>query len=162
MSSVKSIDIVLENCEVYTFPKEDIGYIELSDIREEIIRCACNSINKYKTIHCVNMELFDTHRRQEYCFDSNVVADVFERIAEGNDITQIHVKYEDDTEECYLVDYNELNEALGAPNKYQQSYISDLGNLYIVINEKEQIEDVFSKEEINDKEVLEYHREMIS
>ena len=47
MNNVKSIDIVLENCEVYTFHREDIGDFEISDIREEIFRCACNAINKY-------------------------------------------------------------------------------------------------------------------
>lgn len=162
MNNVKSIDIVFENCEVYTFPKEDIGYFEISDIREKISRCACNAIDKYKTTYCVNIEIFDTNRLQEDCIDSNVVADVFARIVNHNDITQIHIHYEDDTEEQYLVDYNELNEALGAPNKNQKSYISDLGNLYIVISEKEKLEDVFNKEEINDKDVVDFHREMIS
>ena len=162
MNNVKSIDIVLENCEVYTFPKEDIGYFEISDIREKIFRCACNAISKYKTAYCVNIEIFDTNRLQEDCIDSNVVADVFARIANHNDITQIHIHYEDDTEEQYLVDYNELNEALGAPNKNQKSYISDLGNLYLVISEKEKLEDVFNKEAINDKDVVNFHREMIS
>lgn len=162
MNNVKSIDIVLENCEVYTFPKEDIGYFEISDIREEIFRCACNAINKYKTAYCVNIEIFDTHRFQTITFDENNKTDTFERILEGNDITQIHIHYENDTEEQYLVDYNELNEALGAPNKNQKSYISDLGNLYVVISEKEKLEDVFNKEEINNKDVVNFHREMIS
>jgi len=162
MNSVKSIDIILENCEVYTFPKEDIGYFELSDIREEIFRCAINVINKYKTAHCVNIELFNTNRFQTNIFDEDDKTDTFKRIFEGNDITQVHVKYEDNTEEQFLVDYDELNEALGAPNKNQKSYISDLENLYIVISAKEQLEDVFNKEEINDKEVVDYHREMFS
>lgn len=162
MIDVKSIDIVLENCEVYTFLKEDIGYFELSDIREEIFRCASNAISKHKTAHCVNIELFNNHRLQPITFNENEKTDVFKRIFEGNDITQIHIRYEDKTKEFYLVDYNELNEALGAPNKNQKSYISDLGNLYIVISAKEQLEDVFNKEEINDKEVVEYHKEMIS
>ena len=55
-----------------------------------------------------------------------------------------------------------MNEALGAPNKNQKSYISDLGNLYVVISEKEQFEDVFNKEKINDKDVVNFHKEMIS
>ena len=162
MNNVKSIDIVFENCEEYTFPKEDIGYFEISDIREKIFRCACNAISKYKTAYCVNIELFDTNRFQEDCIDRNVVADVFARIANHNDITQIHIHYKDGTEEQYLVDYNELNVALDAPNKNQKSYISDLGNLYVVISEKEKLEDVFNKEEINDKDVVDFHREMIS
>lgn len=161
MSTVKSIDIVLENCESYTFPKEDIGYFELSDIKEEISRCACNAICKNKIAYCVSIELFDTNRMQQHSFKTEEEqTDVFKRILEGNDITQIYIRYEDDTEECYLVDYNELNEALGAPNEYQKSYISELGNLYVVISEKEQ--DVFSKEEINDEDVVSFHREMIS
>lgn len=162
MSTVKLIYIVLENCEVYTFNKEDIGYFEISDIREEIFRCATNTIKKYKTAHCVNIELFDNHRFQTTVFGKNDKTDTFKRIFEGNDITQIHIKYEDNTEDHYLVDYNELNEALGAPNKNQKSYISDLGNLYLVISESEQLEDVFNKEEINDIDVVNFHKEMIS
>lgn len=162
MNNVKSIDIVLENCEVYTFHREDIGDFEISDIREKIFRCACNAINKYKTAYFVNIELFDTSRFQTTTFDENNKTDTFKRILEGNDITQIHIHYEDDTEEQYLVDYNDLNEALGAPNKNQKSYISDLGNLYVVISEKEQFEDVFNKEKINDKDVVNFHKEMIS
>lgn len=162
MNNVKSIDIVLENCEVYTFPKEDIGYFEISDIREKIFRCACNAVSKYKTAYCVDIELFDTNRFQTTTFDENNKTDTFKRILEGNDITQIHISYEDDTEEQYLVDYIDLSEALGAPNENQKSYISELGNLYVVISEKEQFEDVFNKEEINDKEVVDFHREMIS
>lgn len=162
MNSVKSIDIVLENCEVYTFPTEDIGYFEMSDIREEICRLACNSIEKDKTVHCLKMEIFDTHRLQEDYFDINVVADVFKRIAEHNDITQIYINYEDGTEEQYLVEYNELTEALGAPNKNQKSYISELGNLYVVIDKDITIEDVFNMKEINNEEAVKFDREMVS
>ena len=50
MSTVKLIYIVLENCEVYTFNKEDIGYFEISDIREEIFRCATNTIKNIKQL----------------------------------------------------------------------------------------------------------------
>ena len=57
MNNVKSIDIVLENCETYTFPKEDIGYFELSDIREkQNIETLTGALDKVNNIRGVRFE----------------------------------------------------------------------------------------------------------
>lgn len=79
-----------------------------------------------------------------------------------NDITHIDICLEDNVGEdsatsqtySYAIDWDDGNDG---ENKNQESYISDLGNLYIYINSKKSannkgIFDFFDKEAINDKD----------
>ena len=54
------------------------------------------------------------------------------------------------------MDYQEENGFLGANNLNQHTYISNLGNLYLVISEKNTIEDYWDICEINDEKFMRF------
>ena len=86
----------------------------------------------------------------------------FDRIVAWDDITQIIVHYEDNQEEVYYVDYDDDgNDGLGAPNKNQKSFISALGNLYLVIEKDKNISDYFDEEAIDNEEEVDIMKSMI-
>lgn len=146
MIEVTSIEIVLENCECYEFPATDLGYFVLSDITTSISRCGMNMVSKDQYVGNVVMEIFDNHRIQKDDFDANKDIDVFKRIDDDPDITQICLHYIDGTQETLFVDWGMEKYS----NSNQTSYINDLGWLYVVVSSKRHVNEVFPLEDYND------------
>ena len=164
MRDIKSIELVFENCESVTFERNVIGTVNIEDIKRVFRRIACNSISSYTTAETVAIEIFADGNAEYDPFKVDDKERVFDRIARWIDITYIVIGYENgDAEELY-VDYDsgEKDDMLGAPNVNQKTYLSDLGNLYIIISAKDvNFEDQFgSKEELNDSERNEFIKEM--
>ena len=159
MLELTSIEIVLENCECYEFPATDLGSFALNDITTSIGRCAMNMVSKDQCVGNVVMEIFDNHRIQKDDFDANKDIDVFKRIDDDPDITQICLHYIDGTQETLFVDWGNDEEY---KNSNQTSYINDLGSLYVVISSKTSVREVFPMEDYNDDlERLKIHRLLI-
>lgn len=133
---VHRISIVFENCEsIDNIKIDDIDsfYIKYDDI---VQKWAVDCIEKYPITKDVYITLSKSADREYYAFGDKEHFDkssVFERILSYNDITQIHITYEDDTEETYLVSYDEPYDCLGAPNLNQSVKLDDEGNLNIII-----------------------------
>lgn len=160
MIEVTSIEIVLENCECYEFPATDLGYFAFNDITTSIGRCAMNMVSKDQYVGNVVMEIFDNHRIQKDSFDTNKDRDIFKRINDDPDITQICLHYIDGTEETLFVDWDDEDDAYH--NSNQTSYINKCGWLYLVISKELTAADVFPSAEYNDDiESLELRRELI-
>ena len=159
---VKKITFGLENCERIEIDKNVIGELIIDDIRQCIHRTACNAIEKYWTAHYVAVEIFGEGDVPYNPFDlSESCETVFHRLCEFNDIAYIEVEYESGRKENYYVNYDsdKLND-IGEENKNQKHYISDLGNLYIVISDAHEIKDVFNLDEINDKQYIDGLKEL--
>lgn len=146
MLELDSIEIVLENCECYEFPATDLGYFVLSEITTSIGRCGMNVVSKDQYVGNVVMEIFDNHRIQKDDFDANKDIDVFKRIHDDPDITQLCLHYIDGTQETLFVEWRleKYN------NSNQTSYINDLGWLYLVISSKKDVYEEFPMEDYND------------
>lgn len=158
MLELDRIEIVLENCECYEFPATDLGYFTLSDITTCIGRCAMNMVAKDLYVGTVIMEIFNNHRIQKYDFDANQNIDVFKRINDDKDITQICLHYIDGTEETLFVDWGSAEYT----NPNQSSYINTCGWLYLVISKELIVNDVFPSAEYNDDvESLKLRRKLI-
>ena len=124
---VKSIELVFENCEGLEIPKNRLGTVLIDNIGTHIKRVACNYISKSTSADLVFLEIFNCKSKDK----------ALNRITQWNDITQIIMHYEDDSEETYFVDYVEPDgqeNTVGAPNINQTTIVSTLGNIYILIS----------------------------
>jgi hypothetical protein len=161
MKDIKSIEFIFENCECFTIDAKYFGVFEMSDIQTKIGRIAVNSIAKFTCANHVAMEIF-SEADDKYNFYNEEMASKLERIRKHSDITSICLTYDDETEEIYYVNYKDETEGeLGTPNVYQKTYLSKSGNLYLVISENNNIEDVFDMTELNDKTTMNLNKKMI-
>ena len=161
MIDLKNIEIIFENCETMTIPKNCIGEFHIGKIRTEINRIACNSIAKYQIADSFYIEIYNTCNIEykPFGFDENMKK--FDRLNAYNDITGIDVFYTDGTCDSFSVNYEEETpDMLGSPNIHQKTYMSELGHLYIVIEEGIGVKDVFDLEMINNKESVEFDMRM--
>ena len=159
MKEIKELGITFENCEHITIPRNVIGAITIDDIHEKVRRMASNSITHHKVVDTVVIEIFKEGNTTYEYFPMDDSCMIFDRITQYDDITWIEVVYQDNTVDEFCVKYEIEEEYLGAPNTRQKSKISELGNLYLVIDD-EPFEDWFSDDDINNKDRVEYDKDM--
>lgn len=163
MNRVKKVEFIFENCESFEIESKYFGGFQVSDITTSVFRIACNSISKMTTAHTIAFEIFSEGNDQYNPFGNSENTRKFDRIEAWRDITSIVLFYDDGTHESYYVDYDEEVEgALGAENLNQHTYLSALGNLYIVIAKGKDVFDFFDKEEIESEESINFSKTMIS
>lgn len=148
MSEVKvvSVSLVFENCESVSFKPVAIGQFEMDGFHKKIVRQAANAVSKCEFVDNVFLELY---------LNKGVLADLFNVSTisarlQCNDITQVHLIYEDGHEEVYFVDYKEgehASDVLGAPNLCQEVYLNG-DTAYICISEQHQIADYVDLDEL--------------
>lgn len=149
MKFIKGIELVLENCDTITIDSEYIGAIFLDDIKRDIWRCATNAIMDAETADHFAIEIFKEVGNYNSWLENEDMS-VFDRLTAWQDITSVIVNYNNDEQETFFVHYDDNNIFCGN-NKYQKSYISAVGNLYIVVSKSKNIEDYFEKEYIDDE-----------
>lgn len=159
MKDVKSIEFIFENCEHFSIDAKYFGALELTNFNTHIQRVASNAITKMSCVGTVAMEIFSEGDGKYSCFGDEDLTK-FERLKNWNDITALTVVYEDDSEETYYVNYEE-EYLLGSPNALQRSKTNKFGDLYIIISESKCFTDFFDDEEINNKEHMEFAKDMI-
>lgn len=162
---LKEITFVLENCDLITIDGKYIGNFIVEDIRTSIQRIACNSIEKMDVAHTLAIEIHKDADKTHYAFgiEDYYKESVFDRIISYDDITSIQFELVDEyTEESqeptvehydYFIDWVEGD---NQENDAQKSYVSKVGNLYIVIADGKNIEDFFDKEVIDDSEYMDF------
>jgi len=166
---LKTITFGLENCDYITIDGKYIGNFLVGDITTSIRRIACNAIGKMdvcnKFIIEIHKDANSPHRPFEQ-LDSK--ENVFDRLVKYNDITSISFDlintYYEENQSLTVEHYDYYVSWIGDSdenNESQKSYISDEGNLYIVISEKQKIEDFFDYDEINDTDIIDLHFDML-
>ena len=163
MENIKYITIEFENCECITFPITVFGECYLNNISTSIDRVAMNAICKSVFARTIALEIFFPEAENEYVarefFGEKYT--VLQRFTSYRDITHITLTYQDDSKETFAVDYeDEIKGQLGSDNKNQKNYVSECGNLYIVIDENKGFKDFFNINLINDKENIEFKKDM--
>lgn len=164
MKNVTKVRIEFENCEDVTIPIECFGDFYIGSIETRAYRIASNSICQYPIAHEVYFELFsEANTMSDYpenFWDTKY--NVLERIQVFDDITRLVLSFDDDSlDETYVVDYDDESPALGARNLNQKTYLSDLGNLYVVIQKGKDIKDYFTDFVINDEESIAFKKRII-
>lgn len=163
MENIKYITIDFENCECITFPITVFGECHLDNISTSIDRVAMNAICKSVFARTIALEIFFPEAENEYVerefFGEKYT--VLQRLTSYRDITHITLTYQDDSKETFAVDYeDEVKGQLGSDNKNQKNYVSECGNLYIVIDENKGFKDFFNIDLINNKENIEFKKDM--
>ena len=159
---LKSAILTLENCETIEIPRKFIGEFALSGVEKRIERLGCNYIGAYETAKFFMMEVFkgaDVPRRP---FGFGDEESTFDRLTKYADVTHVALEFDDGTRVSYAVDYDEgENEGvLGADNVNQKTYVSSLGNLYLLIGEGKALFDFFDRESIEDAEETGFRADM--
>lgn len=133
---LKNVEIVLENCEVITIPKEDFEYVSIQDIKESCyIHSAHFSVDKISdNIYMVIKESANILENYPSLTIEPQTQLPFERILTYADITQIHFNFEDESKSYAL--YVEWHEDDNHSNRNQKTEIID-GELVIVIKNEE-------------------------
>lgn len=159
---IKELTIAFENCESMTFNGNVIGEFEIRDIQTVIRRIASNSIDKYQIADTVFFELFAEGNTEYDPFGiEKERTTAFDRLQKYMDITSIEITYEDGTTDEIYVDYNTNGHCgLGADNVNQTVYLSRLGNIYVLISENKKIEYFVNLESIEDKETVDFRKDM--
>lgn len=147
MQEVKSITIVLENCEEIPISKEHIGSFHCKDITTAIARTSCNSISKEQYCEEFYLEIHKNADRHYSSFGTESDETVFKRLAYP-DITGINITYEDDTAEYCIMPWKD-GDSTGCNNEYQTSHVSKSGNMHICICRDKSIEDMVDFDSID-------------
>ena len=107
MKEVKSIEVILENCECIPFSAEQIGAFWCSDVTADIGRIACGSIAKQ--IRCKELFLhLRSHANEKYnAFGQQSNDTAFKRLLQHNDITSIGITYADGTHEIVFAPWTD-------------------------------------------------------
>jgi len=170
---LKSIEFILENCDSIVVDGKYIGYFDVSDIKSSISRIACNSIARMDVANTVVIETHNDANKKRHLFECDEFEEesTFDRLCAG-DVTRIMFDLIDefppvDSREQKIEHYDYYVDWVGcndddSENKAQTTYVSDLGNLYLVISKEKSVEDFFNKEEINDKDYVDFTFDMCS
>lgn len=152
---LNQITFHLENCDHITIDGKYIGDFLVDQIERTIRRTAYNSIDCVDTAKCFVIEIHKDADKPHYelgDFDSRT--SVFNRLIQWYDICQIDFDLTDGSDPrfanyehySYFLDWTGDD---GQINEAQSVYISDLGNIYIVVKANSTIDDYFIKEQIN-------------
>lgn len=142
MKEVKSVELILENCEVLKFLPDQIGVFCCNNITARVARVACNSISKLLVCEWMGIELYGTTNQKYDSFGQESEYRVFDRLMKFTDITAVEVTYEDDSSDYILVPWSDESEY---SNKYQTGFVSASGNLCILISKETFAENFFGE-----------------
>lgn len=176
-TEIKAIEFSFENCESFTIKKKYFGDFQIGGIVFDVSRHGSNTICKSWLAREIYMEIFqegnepytpfwglmedDSEEAEDNESEGNRVKCFFDRIEWYGDITDIDILYEDGHREFYYTDYDEEREGLfDSRNKNQKCMISELGNLYLVIEEGKEVTDIFDLEEINSQSEMDFKKDM--
>ena len=169
IQDVDRILIVFENTDVMILPIKFIGIFDCSNFDYVFFK---HNYNKdiTQTIKCshVFMEVYaEVDRYMEYA-EFNILSykrSIIDRLQCG-DITCIQYLTSDNTTSPeFYVDWVDAN-SIGVTNSLQTSYISDLGNLYILIDKSSNVVDYIKNtiglDNVNSYDMLETHKMVLS
>ena len=147
----ENISFIFENCEHITIDGKYIGQFLVDDINTRFQRASFNTVNR---VDIADTFVIEIHKSAniEYTplgadeFKSNT----FDRFEKYSDITSINFSVDGVCYEFFV----HWADGCDYSNDAQSVYISDCGNLYIVIHKEKSIDDFFDKDEINCKELM--------
>lgn len=165
---IKQISLLFENCEYADIPSSDINNIVIDGINRRIQRTAINAISDIALADNCYIELLPHAKNIRYGFNENCLnepgsPDLFQRIDIFRDITGIQLHYTDGSEETlYPVYEDEVEGALGSPNKNQKQYINPYGQMFILISKTKDFSDYIDPEDINDESYVRHAEQFYS
>ena len=128
MRELKSITLICENTEEYAVARKDIGAFSMEEIQTVIGRYAINSISEERVCDKFTAQI---SKDADY---SQIPGDPtwFKRVTSDNNITGVDVEWEDGERITYLL-----------PEDNHQSFVSEQGDLYLLIGDDRDIREEF-------------------
>lgn len=171
ITKLKNVTFVFENCDYITIDGKYIGDFLIDDINTSIKRITSNAIEKMDYANIIVIEIHKDANKERHQFNQTNIEYfkqmTFDRFI-GCDITSVEVVLEEDDVEDGQVSktekYNYYVNWTGESDNYNEShinYISEDGNLYVVIAEGKSVEDFFDLEEINDSDYMDFCFDMM-
>ncbi len=134
--NIKQLVIELENCETIYVSTNNVGTLELNDIKRGIFRYNSKYINNTYQSDELYIEILNptSFKVSSLMYSENEERpSCLERILQYPDITSITIIYDDDKEESISVLWDYEDEC---NNSYQKAQVSKEGNLHILISER--------------------------
>ncbi|KAF6630583.1 hypothetical protein H6F38_14235 [Paenibacillus sp. EKM208P] len=141
MKKLKEVTFGLENCEALSIKGEYIGNFGVENIKSSI-RKHYNNISHFNVCDTFSMAINRGANKGYYAFDTkdeHYKQNTFKRLTQG-DIVSVDIIYDDDTKDEFYVHWEGENDYL---NEAQKTYISELGDLFIVVSKDETVESEF-------------------
>lgn len=129
IKKIKSITLVLENCETVEIPTKALKFMSLENISESLWKINDNDIMKVKVVQELSIALDPTDLKSNIFGEDSTCA--AERLTAWADITGISINYNDESEEKYFVSWADSDNAM--ENVHQKSKINENGELFIWI-----------------------------
>lgn len=153
--NIKSITFNFENCDSLKIDGNFIGDLYAGGANREITKIAVNSFRKIDTINTFFVAINKAANQDRYPFnDKNLSRQketVFKRLSYG-DIVSVDFKLvaADRSPEhySYCVKWKSNNDCI---NSYQKTFISNIGDMYLIVSDDAKITDFYSTEEMEDK-----------
>lgn len=117
--NIKELHIVFENCEELILNKSEIVLLSFNNIYRTL-SFSNNNIQENQTCGCVVMWLNINKNKKLDLYGHEKSA--LERLQSYNDITQIHIYFDDKTSEWFFVEWHDGNEY---NNNYQTTEFID-------------------------------------
>ena len=142
---------IFENAEMIPIAGKYLGIVEFDGIKRRITRVAPNVVEKFDVADFVAIEIHRDANQSYIRLGNTQVSSVFDRITSYSDITAMIVTLT--SEDKQQVESHQLhvawllNEDLEG-NSTQSSFISNEGNLYVLIAEGKGVFDFFDEETI--------------
>ncbi|MEM5645590.1 hypothetical protein AAHH72_12290 [Bacillus cereus] len=118
-TKVKEIRIVFENSDSITVPVNDISYLHINDIKHSVSLDWHHggNLNQYK--HCNELKVLFKNK------------DEYKRVHKFNDVTQLHLKFEDGSNDWFYLPW--VGEA--ESNNAAQEVTIERGAIKLVVKE---------------------------
>lgn len=97
---IVEVTVQFENCEVFTFKREDISNIHLHSIRKNISICLNAVIEDYEAEDVWFVVPLDVANRTQKIFGFGEEQSFKDRVMNNSDITHFYIKYNTGEEEC--------------------------------------------------------------
>ncbi len=147
MKEVKSISLALENCESIPIDRKHVGEFLCNNIASRVLRIACNSIANQQLCDELFVEINKDANVKYSCFGQESEEPAFDRLTKCPDVVGVEIVYEDDSSDYLLVPWNEDNDYA---NKYQSTYVSKCGHLYLMVSKTRTVQDLLKGQDVDD------------
>ncbi|MDR6779455.1 hypothetical protein J2W98_003735 [Paenibacillus peoriae] len=141
MKKLKEIVFGFENCESLSVDAKYIGNFSVTNVRKSIIRHYgdIRFMDICDTFSIVVNKNANTDYKVSVVEGNSYKQNTFDRLTNG-DIVVIDIVYDDDSKDEIYVQWEGKSDYL---NEAQKTYISKLGDLFIVISKEETVESFF-------------------
>lgn len=144
---IASVEFGLENCEVLSIEGKYIGNFSVQNLKSSIKK-HYDSITHMTTCDLFAIAISKEANKDYFAFDiEEFKHNTFKRLSNG-DICSVDLIYDDGSKDEFYIDWVGESEY---KNEAQDSYVSKLGDLYIVVSKDQNVASCFGNWHIDEE-----------